>query len=341
MTYTLNNFDGSFFANIPDGTLNNSTSLTFVGKNYAGYGGILDENYLYLMQNFAAGSQPPKPVPGQLWWNNNSNVLNIYTGVTFKSFAGSTSANIAPSTANAVTGDLWFNPQADVLYVFSGTSWIAVGPSVSNGTGAVSDTIPTTTGGSQHIIKFIVDNKVVGVIADATFVPAETIPGIPEIYPGLTLSGNIGSTGNMAAIIMDAPISAGGSFGSPGYVLASGGNTSSVYWAPTSSGGNIGIQNVGSNTANANISLFPMFSNISSGQLSTAFVSNTGLTFNPATGTLSAKVIQSTGGILLNANIISTPQTIPAGYNGVSAGPMTIAAGGSVTIDPSSSWSIV
>jgi hypothetical protein len=45
--------------------------------------------------------------------------------------------------------------------------------------------------------------------------------------------------------------------------------------------------------------------------------------------------------IQLNGQIISASYDIPAGYNGVSAGPITIASGAVVTIPTGSSWSIV
>ena len=45
--------------------------------------------------------------------------------------------------------------------------------------------------------------------------------------------------------------------------------------------------------------------------------------------------------IALNGNTISANYTIPSGYNGVSAGPITIASGVTVTIPTGSAWSIV
>jgi hypothetical protein len=45
--------------------------------------------------------------------------------------------------------------------------------------------------------------------------------------------------------------------------------------------------------------------------------------------------------IKMNTQTISASYSIPAGYNGMSAGPITIAAGVTVTIPTGSSWSIV
>jgi hypothetical protein len=49
----------------------------------------------------------------------------------------------------------------------------------------------------------------------------------------------------------------------------------------------------------------------------------------------------NTFAIQLNEQLISTDYTIASGYNGVSAGPVTIAAGITVTVASGSSWSIV
>ena len=45
--------------------------------------------------------------------------------------------------------------------------------------------------------------------------------------------------------------------------------------------------------------------------------------------------------IQLNGQTVSADYTIPSGYNGVSAGPITIADGVTVTVSSGSEWSIV
>ena len=54
-----------------------------------------------------------------------------------------------------------------------------------------------------------------------------------------------------------------------------------------------------------------------------------------------ASLAPNTFAIQLNEQLISTDYTIAAGYNGVSAGPVTIADGITVTVASGSSWSIV
>jgi hypothetical protein len=100
------------------------------------------------------------------------------------------------------------------------------------------------------------------------------------------------------------------------------------------------------------------FTTATSGQVTTARVSNTKLTFQPSSGTLSATVLSSTGNTTVGANLSITgipsitgnfpvyqnttsmnSYTIPAGTNAMSAGPITIAAGQTVTVN--GDWSIV
>jgi hypothetical protein len=83
---------------------------------------------------------------------------------------------------------------------------------------------------------------------------------------------------------------------------------------------------------------YPLFSDITSGLLTTEYVSSTKYTYNPLSGQLTALNVKSSAGIHLNTNIILANYTIPATTNGLSAGPMTVPAGISVTVNPGSAW---
>ena len=69
MAYTINLTDGTVFAVIADGTINTASSMTLIGKNYAGYGDFLDENFIHLLENSANTIAPGAPLTGQLWWD--------------------------------------------------------------------------------------------------------------------------------------------------------------------------------------------------------------------------------------------------------------------------------
>ena len=56
MAYTINKYSGATLVVVQDGTVDVTTDLTFVGKNYAGYGEIQNENFLFLLENFSGTS---------------------------------------------------------------------------------------------------------------------------------------------------------------------------------------------------------------------------------------------------------------------------------------------
>ena len=107
MAYTINLTDGTIFATVADGTINTSSSMVLVGKNYAGYGEFLDENFIHLLESGANTTAPGAPLTGQLWWDKSTNTMKVYNGTTFKTISAATASASTP-TSN-VTGDLWFD----------------------------------------------------------------------------------------------------------------------------------------------------------------------------------------------------------------------------------------
>lgn len=78
MSYTILLTNGTVLTTIPDGTINTtSTSLGLPGRNYAGYGQPVDENFVWLTENFAATVPPANPLTGQLWYNTNNQTMYI------------------------------------------------------------------------------------------------------------------------------------------------------------------------------------------------------------------------------------------------------------------------
>ena len=49
MAYTINKYNTTQLAVVEDGTINQTTDLKLVGKNYAGYGEIQNENFVFLL----------------------------------------------------------------------------------------------------------------------------------------------------------------------------------------------------------------------------------------------------------------------------------------------------
>jgi hypothetical protein len=62
---------------------------------------------------------------------------------------------------------------------------------------------------------------------------------------------------------------------------------------------------------------------------------------NTAPNTVAGTVIQATNGIVVNSNTVSASYTIPSGSSAMSAGPMTVASGQTVTVSSGSRWVIL
>jgi hypothetical protein len=172
--------------------------MTLVGKNYAGYGELLDENFIQLLENFSSassGGNPTSgklasPLQGQLWWDKTSSLLKVYNGTIWKTISAATSSGTAP-TSN-VTGDLWYDTTNQQLKVWSGAAFIVVGPAFSSSEGT-SGAIPESvndSGGTPHFITSLYVNNIrVAIVSkDSNFTPAAPLnTTFPTIYNGITL----------------------------------------------------------------------------------------------------------------------------------------------------------
>ena len=119
-----------------------------------------------------------------------------------------------------------------------------------------------------------------------------------------------------------------------GYVLTSNGTTAS--WA---AGGGSGATITNDTTTATNV--YPLFANATSGSLGTAYTSNANYLYKPSTGELTAIAHVSSNGIQVNANTVATSYTIATGNNGLSAGPVSVNSGITVTVSSGSTWSVV
>ena len=98
MAYVINKFNGDRLTILEDGTKNESTSLGLVGRNYVGYGEIQNENFVFLLENFANSTAPSKPLAGQTWYNTSTKTLNVYSGTGWAPAGGAAVSNTAPNT---------------------------------------------------------------------------------------------------------------------------------------------------------------------------------------------------------------------------------------------------
>ena len=192
MSYTINLTNGSVLTTIADGTLNTTAcSMALPGKNYAGYGIYLDDNFVHLLENSSNGTAPTTPLIGQLWWNSSSKIMSVWNGTVWKTISSATSSASAP-TSN-VQGDLWYDTTNQQLNVYSGTTWILVGPAFTNAqgtTGAIPATVTDNSAVAHTILQLYVGGVLMGIMSKDTtaFTPSPAIAGFATIKPGLQLS---------------------------------------------------------------------------------------------------------------------------------------------------------
>jgi hypothetical protein len=79
MSYIINNSRGQVIAVVADGTVNTTaTDLSLVGRALTDYGTFENENYVFLLENFANSTAPLQPILGQLWYNSATDVISAY-----------------------------------------------------------------------------------------------------------------------------------------------------------------------------------------------------------------------------------------------------------------------
>lgn len=96
-----------------------------------------------------------------------------------------------------------------------------------------------------------------------------------------------------------------------------------------------------SNDTATTSNLYPLFSTTTTGNASTLYTSNAQYLFKPSTGELSVKAPRASNGIVVNSATISSDYTIATGDNGMSAGPVAVNSGVTVTVSSGSVWTVV
>jgi hypothetical protein len=312
MAYTINLTDGSVFATVNDGTVNTASSMTLVGKNYAGYGEFLDENFIHLLENGSNTSAPVAPLTGQLWWDKTNNLLKVYNGSIFKTISAATASATQPSSN--VQGDLWYDITNQQVKVYTGASFIVVGPAFTSteGTaGAIPETVNDNTATPHFVTGLYVAGTRVGLVSkDATFTAAApTSVLFPTVFKGITMS-------NSADTVFAGNVRNGGNV-----VITAGGASTAVVQAT-------GVLVTGFNSVTGNV----IGGNITTAGLVTASGNITGA--NVVTAGLATVTGNVIGGNVTTAGNVIATGLVSAGGNVIGANVTTagvVTAGGNIT----------
>jgi hypothetical protein len=182
MTYKINNTENVEITQIIDGTIDQTTDLTLIGKNVSGYGEYINENFLKLLENFASTTEPSNKITGQLWFDTSVNKLKVYDGSRFKAAGGSTVSSTQPALAQ---GDIWINPTDNQMYFYDGSDLVLAGPVYKSSQGLSGFTVETildTTETSRTLVYLWCAQILLGIFSKDTseFTPKKIIPGYPS-----------------------------------------------------------------------------------------------------------------------------------------------------------------
>lgn len=201
MAYSVDTYSGSRTITVEDGTIDNSLDIRLIGKNYAGYGEVQNENFVHILENFAGVTAPPKPLNGQIWYDSSVRKLKYYDANTqqWKTAGGAQVSSTAPSGLSL--GDLWWDEGNEQLYAWNGSTFILIGPQGVPGLGTtemISDSVKAEGGATYGIIKAFVNGVVEFVISSNAFVLDDTInpiSGFGIIKEGITLASTDNTEG--------------------------------------------------------------------------------------------------------------------------------------------------
>ncbi len=281
----------------------NSTILTITTGNFSA-GANVGANVNLTTAGFQIGNSS---VNTQV----NSSLISIGTG-NF-SLAANVGANVKLTTVLLSVGNTTVNSSINSTSIFT-TGSANIATSVNSAAFTVGTSFVANTTGVYHT----------GVVDAATINAASFTVGSNFIAntTGTYHTGSINASSisigsdslvaNSTALVISKPLTANSSTGTQGQALISNGSSGSPYWGPS------GPSIVDDTTTNA--SRYILFANQASGILSSGYVSSTGLTFNPSTGTLTSPIVSTSSDerLKININTVQDPLQVVGQLRGVS-----------------------
>jgi hypothetical protein len=202
MPYNLTNFNGSVFTSLADGVVDKqfSSSIYLLGKNVTGYGTYQNDNFLWLLQNFAGLAEPINKLTGQTWFDTNSDTLKlkVYNGSQWNALTTTVNTGTTPASS---LGDLWYNPNTNQvsLGIGTGTSWQLIGPEAVEGFGKTkfeSGPLIDVNTQTHAAIRLFEDGQLLAVITTSSFEVSHSedvyLAGIQNTISGLSFATGFG-----------------------------------------------------------------------------------------------------------------------------------------------------
>lgn len=85
LAYSITLTNGQLLTVVAPNTVDDTTSIRLVGHDFVEYGGIMENNFIHQLENFASTTPPPHPLIGQLWYDTThpiftDRLLKIWNG---------------------------------------------------------------------------------------------------------------------------------------------------------------------------------------------------------------------------------------------------------------------
>lgn len=212
MSYTILKSNGDTLTQIVDGLVDNSTDLTLIGKNAASYGTYLNENFVYLLENFANSTSPTNPIVGQLWYDTSTGRLQVYDGNLFRVSGGAIVSADIP--AQLATGDLWIDSKNQQIYFNDGTANVLAGPIYTQTqglSGFQTSTLADIYSVDHTVLYLYLKKTIIGIFSLDAFTPLVPPPGFTgAIGIGFNASSIAGLTFNVQSKSASTLIAADG-----------------------------------------------------------------------------------------------------------------------------------
>ena len=125
------------------------------------------------------------------------------------------------------------------------------------------------------------------VINSSSLVSTGFVNVATSVNSALISVGNSFRANSTQITISGIPLSANGTTGTSGQILASNGSTGAPYWTTVPSGTTVNV----SDDTTTNSPLYLLYTATTSGTVSTVYVSSTKLNYNPSTGAINATEI--------------------------------------------------
>ena len=198
MSYIIHKSDNKTkIAEVPDGSIDQySTDITLIGKNYSGFGQVLNENFVKLLENFASTDYPARPIKGQLWYDSASKNLKVYSGTMFVPVSSATVSSTQPLSPGV--GDLWYDNSDKQMFYWNGTEQVLLGPSYTDSqllSGLKTLSVLDTAGNTRVVTCVYNNGRLMGLYANDNFSLANPT-AISGFTGDISIGFNVGTVDN-------------------------------------------------------------------------------------------------------------------------------------------------